>query len=343
MDPYDLYSSFGRFWASVSTVITLNVLALVGLRYLVGVRLEPLARVKRYLETTEGARRKVLLEEFGLWSKLPYLATVAVLFYLIVFNSLSGLISQIATTDLIRNTTNPIEIYDARVYPDDLGSLAAYALADQRLSRLVTRGSIDSKQTPKPTLIGISSVEFRLVEDYRTRNIQRFDEQVGWAWRRSGDAWFLFYQTVLLTAALVGVGVGYLIRGIKARRAPPIGRSLRYLLLLALVVLLALPALRWRAEDQHLAAVDIQRYFVLRQLEVDVKREQPRPQVIEAQSDHIRSLLGKCDVPDEEVPFWLEREFAGTFYGDVWRRLALVERPYEQDFTPTGRGWPRCE
>ena len=325
MDPYDLYSSFGRFWGSVSTVITLNVLALAGLRYVVGVRLEPLARFKRYLDTTEGKRAKEVFEEFGLWSKLPYIATVAVLFYLIVFNSLSGLIGQIATTDLVRNSSNPVEFYDVRAYSGDLGAIAAYALVDPRLARVVTQSSNDGA----PSLIGIWNVESRLAADYRARSVERFDEDVGWAWRRSGDAWFLFYQTILLTAVLIGVGIAYLVRRARARRAPSIVRSLRYLVMIAVIALLALPALRWRAEDKHLLAVDNQRLVVVRQLELDPNRKQPSPEAIEAQSERIRQVLERCDVPDHEVPFWLERDAAGTFYGRVWRRFAIAERPYD--------------
>jgi hypothetical protein len=330
LDPNDVYSSFSRFWASVASVVTLSVTALVVLRFVVGIRLQPLQRLKAHLESDAGKHQRELLIEFNLWTKLPYLVLVGVVFYFIVFNSLTNLVGRVVTTRVLRFSYNPVEVAHARMFSSDLGTLAAYALRDPQLKSIVTENGQD-----KPSIYGITRVESRLADEYRARSATAWQEEVDWAARQAWDTSFLLRQTLLLTLIIVVALIAYVLHS----RPPPSGtliwRSFKLMGVLAIVGFLVLPAMRYRAEDKYLLASRIEYGYVVRQLQGDDQRPAPSMEQIDQQSQEIENTLANCRVPDDKVPFWLERRFAGTTYGSVLRRLALVSEPYEIKRYPT--------
>jgi hypothetical protein len=342
LDPNDVYTSFSRFWSSVASVATLTLLTLLVLRYVVGVRLRPLSRIKDHLDTDAGKEQRELLEDFHLWSKLPYLAVLALVCYFILFNSFTDLTERLVTSDALRFSTNPVEIAHARIYTSDLATITAYALRDPQMRSVVTEDG-DGRA---PTLFGIVDAESRFADAYRSRSPSDWQDGVGWAERRSGDAVFVQDQMLLLILVVIVAAVVLLAR---LRPSPtPLGvwRGVRLVLVLAVAVVLVLPALRYRAEDAYLEARQVEYGFVARQLAEDPRRVRLSDEVIGIRARKIDAMLATCRVPDEEVPFWLERRVAGTEYGALLRHLALVRDPYEvnrygPDGTRVGQ-LPRC-
>ena len=72
-----------------------NLFAILGLRYIAGIKVH--LYIRRVLEWRERLSwtDKDTLDEFGLWSKFPYLAFIGILFYLIIFSSTTALVLEI--------------------------------------------------------------------------------------------------------------------------------------------------------------------------------------------------------------------------------------------------------
>ncbi len=98
MDLTQTYKSFGDFWTSISLVVYANLVVLLGLRYIVGIRFQPFTRLNEYLQTPAGKRRKRLLDDLGVWTKMPFVAVLALLFYLTIFSSTTNLVLQLGGT-----------------------------------------------------------------------------------------------------------------------------------------------------------------------------------------------------------------------------------------------------
>jgi hypothetical protein len=123
MDLNQLYSSANSFWDQISPIIYAHVFFLLAVRFIAGVRVP----VRSTWNSLSGSDRyneiKRMLEDLQVWSKLPYLLIVLLLFYFVLFSDLIGLLS------LSRYTTvpySPVELWVEFKPVDDLQTIGSF-------------------------------------------------------------------------------------------------------------------------------------------------------------------------------------------------------------------------
>jgi hypothetical protein len=149
MDLNQLYSSANSFWDQISPIIYAHVFFLLAVRFIAGVRVP----VRSTWNSLSGSDRyneiKRMLEDLQVWSKLPYLLIVLLLFYFVLFSDLIGLLS------LSRYTTvpySPVELWVEFKPVDDLQTIGSFG------------------ENSKTSLENLSILKTSLLEQYRAEN-----------------------------------------------------------------------------------------------------------------------------------------------------------------------------
>ena len=251
-----------------------NVFAILGLRYIAGIKVNPIRLVLEWREDLSPTGKKTL-DEFGFWSKLPYLAFIGILFYLVIFSSTTTLVLAIGgRSQYVGFFSDDTARWQELELHDSVATLAAF--------HPEAEGELDDLD-----LADLGAFEVALLRQYRASSPELYRAWLGDQSDRALDTAAFFYQAVillflvLLIAGVVGVW--------KRRRRLTLVGFLRYSALLALCAFLVLP-LRYRAE----AITDERTYqrinFLVSQLRIDTNRQQFVDNDLEALNDRIDVL-----------------------------------------------------
>jgi hypothetical protein len=255
VDVSESFSSLGRFWESISALVLAHIVFLVALRYVVGIRFPVRQWIKAAGATERGRETKSLLEEMGLWTKLPLVGIVALLFYFVLFNYSVSLVRNATRFEPVEARFSMIDSWRDHKPLYELEQLAQYAPAR-------TDG------TP-PDLYDLSNTYYSLLDDYRSRDPNGYSEWTDWGYRQTQTPEFLYDATKLaLLVALVG-GVFFVVRQRKRIR---VRHSVGWLLLVVLLCVVAFPAFRYRVEVKQEQANWNSVSFVVDELRADKKR-----------------------------------------------------------------------
>ncbi len=134
MELNDIYEQINSFWDKILPVLILHLVGIWLLNKIVRLRFNLRDRIEIYIKSEKFTKSKALLEEFNLWTKIPYFIIFGGIVYLVVFNNISNGLSKfyISPVRLIYSET---QIWD-RSWKRDL-AIIEYC-RDSTLSRLNT-------------------------------------------------------------------------------------------------------------------------------------------------------------------------------------------------------------
>jgi hypothetical protein len=245
MDLNQLYSSANSFWDQISPIIYAHVFFLLAVRFIAGVRVP----VRSTWNSLSGSDRyneiKRMLEDLQVWSKLPYLLIVLLLFYFVLFSDLIGLLS------LSRYTTvpySPVELWVEFKPVDDLQTIGSFG------------------ENSKTSLENLSILKTSLLEQYRAENPREYKQYVGFLVEDLGRT------TTYYHLAIVALVASFVLFFFELRRSRGLKRwvitPLRFLLLwVAIVVVIGLMRLQTEHKIEQVELAE--RFYLVSRLTVN--------------------------------------------------------------------------
>jgi hypothetical protein len=244
MNVNDFFTQVGDFWQSISIPILFHLIFLALYSYLFGA-ISVKDRLEQYIKSDSFARTKVILQEFELWTKLPYILLIAALVYLSIFNSLAAIVYNSLPLDFEYSNTDFLKEYQQ---PKDIIEIAKY-------------GRVQS-----PYLSDVDNLLNRFLEDYKVKFPELYKSYIdSWGKEEFGKRSVLFDMACLTLLLILAISPRYL------RQENPRGRIAIVARLLGLC-LLAIPVLfilRYRAEQAIEEQFTMKIFFVKSCLETD--------------------------------------------------------------------------
>ena len=179
MNINEIYNSLADFWNAIFPVFLLHVFALIAIRWVLGVRLDVLGRMEGVLGADAYKRWKSVLDEFELRSKLPFLMLIALILYLVLFNSLVlGSLGDLSITSFRHSETDLW--WDSRdIDRMRLAEIASYA------------------ENPEIRAWEIAIVKESLLNDYRGKYPQLYEGHIKWT-QDQFSKWYKYYETSIV-------------------------------------------------------------------------------------------------------------------------------------------------
>src|SRR5947208_14666897 len=120
----EIYKNISSFWETISPIFFAHIVALIAVRWIAGFRWHILSSAESALSTDRYKRWKTVLDEFDLRPKLPFVAVIGILIYLVLFNSL--LINPVSSLTPISVAYSETEFWEGNRPLDELAEIAAY-------------------------------------------------------------------------------------------------------------------------------------------------------------------------------------------------------------------------
>ncbi len=251
MDLNEFYQSTTSFWNTVSPILFAHMLAFLVLRWILGNKWSLLKDTESLLKSDRYIRWKAVLDEFELRSKLPFLAVVVFVLYIILFRNFMGIINDVAFLSMTYSET---ELISQHRPLDDLVELASYSPSTFGEARV--RRVLDIKDN--------------YLEIYREKYPDRYQARIGWI---SNDyyQWHTYYHLSLLFLTFL-VAVAILL--VRKRNQP-----LRVFIRLAsagIIVAICVLFTRYQSEQYIEYRLQAELSFVINQLELDQEAQTRR-------------------------------------------------------------------
>jgi hypothetical protein len=303
MNPNDFYSDVASFWSRIAPILFFHLAVLAALRYIGRVRFGVRERIEQAMQGETYQRRKAVLAEFNLWTKLPYLAIVAALIYLVLFQSVVDWATGLRGTPLSISYSEA-EFWAESGRAGELGDVLQYAPA-------------------RYTDVGRAlEVKDAFLEEYQAKYPERYRSLVGWVREEYGGAFNRYRLT------LIGLLIAVLLPFARVSdRTRWLRISAARLVALFAVALLAAAYARVRAEQWLERQLLAETSFVRRQLEIDPAKASGRS------NGERGDTLARALVVNGSAAHWRPSHFWALRLGE---RLGL-ERP----FTTNGSGGRR--
>jgi beta-lactamase class A len=181
MNLNDIYQSLASFWDTISPIFISHVIALLALRWMIGTRLKVYARIKTYLASGKYKRWKVVLDEFQLRPKLPYLVVIAFLIYLTLFN---GILLDSLSFRPLSIVYSEMDFWEENRPLDQLVEIAGYT------------------NNPNIRVWEIANEKQKFVDKFRERYPGRFSSSINWLLSTYGK-WLTWYKCAIVFLILV--------------------------------------------------------------------------------------------------------------------------------------------
>lgn len=244
MNVNDIYSEITSFWESIYPIILFHFIFYLIYRFIFG-DISIKSRLEQYTNSENFERTKKLLQQFELWTKLPFILLISALIYLALFNSATNLISSIRVFpfDFVYSNDEFMREY---IVKEDLTDIVKYS-AD-------TTGEYDM----------IDQLRAKYIDEYKAKHPDRYESWVGWADKSFGSRLRYFHLAECLLILLL---VTY-VRQVKRAK----GKRLKATFKFVLVLILAIPALfilRYQAEQKVEERFVAELIFVRNELKTD--------------------------------------------------------------------------
>ncbi|MEK6153945.1 hypothetical protein WIW50_11820 [Flavobacteriaceae bacterium 3-367] len=102
MELNDIYNQFSGFWNRILPVLVFHLIGIFLLQRIGKINFNIRSGIEDYIKTDSYLKNKELLEEFKLWSKIPFLILISLIIYLVVFDDIARNVRRIVP--------NPIDL-----------------------------------------------------------------------------------------------------------------------------------------------------------------------------------------------------------------------------------------
>lgn len=187
MEINDLYNQFTSFWERIFPVIIFHVIALLLLIRIGKINLNLKNKIEAYTKTESYKSNKKLLEEFQLWSKIPYLLIIAFIIYLVVIDDVVGRIQK-TMPEPIKLVYTPTELWKN----SHIESLAIMTIhMDSTISK-ISYSEISDLHNFKELQLEILKTKFP----------ERYKSRIEWISKKTGKSTRYYQFTLLFTLLL---------------------------------------------------------------------------------------------------------------------------------------------
>jgi hypothetical protein len=278
----EFFSDLSNFWERIAPYIVAHVLALLTLRFMVGLRFNVATRAETFLASERWGKWKKVLDEFELRPKLPFLAVLFVAFYFVLFQTAESLLSQTQIPPLSFRHSEEAFWMDSKPF-HDIVELA------------VLRNDPDDSEIWK-----LTQFKRTALRELELKYPAAYQSAAGWRAKDSGR-WSTYFRLALLFAGFC------IVMAIRHRRDRREGRRIvmwRLVVTAAGAFIIAMFA-RYRAEQSIEHQLRQELYFVTSHLRATTPPSQRLSNQQRAQvEERIYRELAR-DLPFDY--FWLSR------------------------------------
>lgn len=225
MNVNDLFNQIGNFWRSISIPILFHFI-FWGLYGFVFGRYPVKAKLEEYIKSDRFTRTKAILEEFQLWTKLPFLLGILALIYLSIFNNLSNVLTSPRVFPLEIRYTQEVFLREYEPKTDVM------ILAGYQQDTSITFEQLDSRRS-------------QWIQEYKTRFQEDYNSLVKWL----DDAYSERYRYLQLTVLTMAVLVLLMLNNLRRKGVKRKGRSVFRLILVLILGAGVAFVFRYRCEQ----------------------------------------------------------------------------------------------
>ncbi len=281
MNVNDIYSDITSFWDNIYPIILFHIIFYLLFRFAYG-NISIKSQLEKYVASESFERTKKILQQFELWTKLPFILLISGLIYLALFNSATSFISSIRLFpfDFVCSHEEFMREY---IVKEDLTDIAQYSTD--------TTGSYNV----------IDQLRTKYIEEYKAKHPDKYESWVGWAVKSFSNKirYFHLFECLLILFILT------YIRQIRIKN----GKRLRTTFRFFLVLILSIPTLfvlRYQAEQKVEERFIAELIFVRYELKTDNTVKQIWT------TEQIESVKRKWDeerkyLKDFNTLFWVSR------------------------------------
>lgn len=244
MNVNDIYSDITSFWESIYPIILFHIVFYLIYRFIFG-NISIKSQLENYVASNSFERTKKILQEFELWTKLPFIILISALIYLALFNSATNIISSVRffPFDFTYSNTEFMREY---VVKEDLTDIAQYSSN--------TTGSYDI----------IDQLRAKYIEEYKAKHPDKYESWVGWTDKSfsSRIRYFHLFECLLLFLIVI------FIRQIRNKKNKRVRITCRFFI----IFILSIPTLfvlRYQAEQKVEERFIAELIFVRNELKTD--------------------------------------------------------------------------
>ncbi|MBS1634624.1 MAG: hypothetical protein JST26_01795 [Bacteroidetes bacterium] len=244
MNVNDIYSDITSFWDNIYPIILFHIIFYLLYRFAFG-NLSIKSQLEKYIASDSFERTKKILQQFELWTKLPFILLISTLIYLALFNSATNFISSIRVFpfDFVYSNDEFMREY---IVKEDLTDIARYSTD--------TTGAYDV----------IDQLRTKYIEEYKTKHPEKYESWVGWTDKSFSNKLRYFH---LFECLLILFIITFLIQ-IRIKN----GKRLRTTFRVFFVLILSIPTLfvlRYQAEQKVEERFIAELIFVRNELKTD--------------------------------------------------------------------------
>lgn len=188
MELNSIYDQLSSFWDKIFPVLLFHILGGYALYKIGGSRFYIREKIEKYTQSEDYQKSKSLLQEFDLWSKVPYLLIFAGILYLIVFNGISSAIGNLYPS-FVKLSYSETQLWKS-VYKRDLAIIEYF--------RIYSKENMETDSSKKN--IDINQLYFykgQNLETFKSKYPEQFRSYVKWIQDDESDAAQYYHLSTL--------------------------------------------------------------------------------------------------------------------------------------------------
>jgi hypothetical protein len=244
MNINEMYDGISSFWDSIYPIILFHILLYFACRFMFS-SFSLKRSLTTYSKTEKFKSTKQLLEEFELWTKLPYLLLISAIIYLALFNSAFGIFHSLSLQPIkfVFSNEDIIENYESK---NELIDIAKYG----------------NDKTGETYIV--NQLKEKYLEEYKIKHPEKFKSWVEWR-EKEFLKWVKYYNLLqfFIIILIVFIVVNYNREKFKTKM------FMKFLLLILPCSILLMGILRYLTEQAVEEKLQSEIHFVKNELSID--------------------------------------------------------------------------